>query len=430
MWIAATGRAVQLRFMRHRRIIAFAGSALALALMGSCDRTIDSENGPGPVAPGPFVETAGPAGEGSRTPRFHASEGGILLSWQVEEADVEAVRFAAQRAGEWDRPRTIVSRDDLFVNWADYPSVVPLGGDSLAAHWLQYNGNGTYAYQVMLSFSGDGGVTWSPPLIPHETRTETEHGFVTLVPGEEGLAVLWLDGRAYEEGPREEMSLRLATVSPGSTGADGGAPAGETVLDSRTCDCCQTAAVQVPDGLVVAYRGRSADEIRDIEIVRRVDGTWTEPARVHADGWRIDACPVNGPALAAIGDTVLVAWFTAADDSARVLASISPDGGATFGPIVRLDDGGGLGRVAVQPLDGGRFAVAWLEGLRDGGAEIRVRALDTAGRRSPAMPAGGASAARASGFPTLAIEPGSGDLLVAWTDATAGRVRIARGPVH
>ncbi len=416
--------------MRHRRIIAVAGSVLALALIGSCDRTIDAVNEAGPVAPGPFAEADGPAGEGSRTPRFHASEGGVLLSWQVEEADVGGVRFAALRAGEWDRPRTIVSRDDLFVNWADFPSVVSLGGDSLAAHWLQYNGPGTYAYQVMLSFSGDGGVTWSPPLVPHETRTETEHGFVTLVPGEGGVTVLWLDGRAYEEGPREEMSLRVATVSPGSSGADGGAPVGETVLDSRTCDCCQTSAVRVPGGLVVAYRGRSTDEIRDIEIVRRVEGTWTEPVPVHADGWRIDACPVNGPALAAIGDTVLVAWFTAAGDSARVLASISPDAGVTFGPPVRVGDGGGLGRVSVLPLDDGRFAVAWLEGLREGGAEIRMRTVDTAGRRSPAIPAGGASAARASGFPTLAIDPGSGDLLVAWTDAEAGRVRIARGPAH
>lgn len=412
--------------MRHRRIIATAGAALALALMGSCDRTIDAVNEPGPVAPGPFAEIDGPAGEGSRTPRFHTSEGGNLLSWQVEEADVGSVRFAALRGGQWTRPQTIVSRADLFVNWADYPSVVPLGGDSLAAHWLQHNGPGTYAYQVMLSFSGDGGLTWSPPLVPHEKRTETEHGFATLLPEEDGVAVLWLDGRAYEEGPSEEMSLRIATVSPRSPGADGMAPTGEAVLDSRTCDCCQTSAVEVPGGLVVAYRGRSADEVRDIEVVRRVDGAWTEPARVHADGWRIDACPVNGPALAAIDDTVLVAWFTAAADSARVLAAISPDGGSTFGPPVRVDDGGGLGRVAVLPLDGARFAVAWLEGLPEGGAEIRVRALDTAGRRSAAVPAGGASAARASGFPTLAVDPGSGDLFVAWTDAEAGRVRIAR----
>lgn len=337
------------------------------------------------------------------------------------------------RAGAWDPPRTIVSRDDLFVNWADYPSVVRLGADSLAAHWLQHNGPGTYAYQVKLSFSSDDGVTWSTPLVPHEVRTETEHGFVTLVPGNEGLAVFWLDGRAYEEGPREEMSLRAATLSPGSSVAeegDGEVRIEDTLLDSRTCDCCQTSAVAVPGGLVVAYRGRSADEIRDIEVVRRVDGRWTEPRPVHRDGWLIDACPVNGPALAALGDTVLAVWFTAANDSSRVLAAISSDGGAAFGPPVRVDDGGGLGRVAAVPMDDGRFAVAWLEQRSEGGAEIRVRAIDTAGRRSQAIPVGGASPARATGFPSLAIDPASGDLFVAWTDADDDRVRLSRGPTN
>ena len=418
--------------MRQHGTTAAAGCLLALAFAAACDRTIDATGEVEPAAPGPFAETDGPAGDGSRTPRFHASGGHLLLSWQSRDADVASVRFATLRDGAWDAPRTVVSRDDLFVNWADYPSVVSLGGDSLVAHWLQHNGPGTYAYQVMLAFSGDGGITWSPPRIPHEERTETEHGFVTLVPGEDGLGVFWLDGRAYEEGPREEMSLRFATVSPRSGGGHAGAriEIEETLLDSRTCDCCQTSAVAVPGGLVAAYRGRSADEIRDIEVVRRVDGRWTEPMPVHRDGWRIDACPVNGPALAALGDTVLAAWFTAANDSSRVLAAISSDGGATFGAPVRVDDGGGLGRVAALALEDGRFAVAWLERRSDGGAEIRVRAIDTAGRRSAAIPVGGASPARATGFPSLAVEPRSGDLFVAWTDADAERVRLARGPAN
>lgn len=417
--------------MRQHGTTAAAGCLLALAFAAGCDRTIDAIDPGNPEPPGPFAETDGPAAEGSRTPRFHASGGRLLLSWQAREGDAATVRFATLRDGEWGAARTVVSRDDLFVNWADYPSVVSLGGDSLVAHWLQHNGPGTYAYQVMLSFSADGGLTWSRPRIPHEDRTETEHGFVTLLPGEDGVAVFWLDGRAYEEGPRAEMSLRFAIVSPPSGGGQAGPRIiDETLLDSRTCDCCQTSAVPVPGGLVAAYRGRSADEIRDIEIVRRVDGRWSEPTPVHRDGWRIDACPVNGPALAALGDTVLTAWFTAANDSSRVLAAISSDGGATFGAPVRVDEGGGLGRVAALPMDAGRFAVAWLEQRSEGGAEIRVRAIDTSGRRSAAIPVGGASPARATGFPSLAIEPRSGDLLVAWTDADAERVRLARGPAN
>ena len=38
----------------------------------------------------------------------------------------------------------------LFVNWADFPSLVVLDGGRLAAHWLQRNGSGTYAYGVRI----------------------------------------------------------------------------------------------------------------------------------------------------------------------------------------------------------------------------------------------------------------------------------------
>lgn len=346
------------------------------------------------------------------------------MSWQeAGTADTTHVRFAALQAeGEWAVARTVVSSPALFVNWADFPSVVALGGDTLAAHWLQYNGPGTYAYQVRLAFSPDAGATWSSPVIPHETSTQTEHGFVTLLPRAAGLHVFWLDGRAYEEGP-EQMSLRTVRIE-----ADG-SPGREFLLDPRTCDCCQTGVAALGDTLIVVYRGRTEEEIRDIELVRRIDGQWTKPVRVHADGWRIEACPVNGPAIAAIGDRLLVTWFTAAGGEARVLGALSTDGGASFGPVFVVDDGHPIGRVSAIRLDGRRAAVAWVEALEtvDGGAEVRVRLIDAEGRMSPSVPVVRGASARASGFPSLAEL--DGDLLVAWTDADAGVVRLSRGGI-
>lgn len=410
------------RPMRNDRITL--ATALVVALLASCDRTNDAaRRETAPTAPGPFEVVEIPAGPGSRTPRLAETAAGLVLSWQTQEP-VASVRFAELRGGEWSPPRTVVRHNDLFVNWADFPSIAALGGDSLAAHWLQYNGPGTYAYQVRLSFSDDGGDTWSEPLVPHERRTQTEHGFVSLLAGSGVLEVVWLDGRSYERGP-DEMSLRAVSISRD------GAPGEEAVLDSRVCDCCQTSMVAVPAGLAVAYRDRTRDEVRDIAVVRRIDGAWTPPVRVHDDGWRIDACPVNGPDLAASGDTLLVTWFSAARDSARVHAALSHDGGASFGPPVRIDEGQPLGRVAALASAGaaeGRFVVAWMEALGDGGAEIRLRAIDAAGHLSPSLAAGGASAARASGFPVLAAA--GDDIFVAWTDPDAGTIRLARGPAN
>lgn len=410
-----------------RAVIAAAAALVALPALSACDGTISAGRDAGPPAPGPFELTEAPPEVQSRTPRLSTLAGGMLLSWQTtyetagtDTAD-QVLRFAVWRDGEWSPPRTVVRRDDLFVNWADFPSIIAAGDDSLIAHWLQYNGPGTYAYQVRLAFSGDGGETWSSPIVPHERETETEHGFVSLLAGADALEVVWLDGRSYATGP-EEMSLRSMSV------LRDGVPGAEEVLDSRVCDCCQTSMVAASGGLVVAYRGRTGDEIRDIMAVRRVDGAWRRPVRVHDDGWRIDACPVNGPSLAAAGDVVIATWFTAARDSARVFAAVSGDGGASFGPPVRIDDGRPLGRVAVLDVAAGRFVVAWMEVLEAGGAEIRLRAVDAEGRRSSSVAAGGTSTSRASGFPVLGSF--GGEIFVAWTDPDAHRVRLARGPAN
>jgi hypothetical protein len=204
------------------------------------------------------------------------------------------------------------------------------------------------------------------------------------------------------------MTLRTATI--GRDGLRGG-PDGE--LDARVCDCCQTDAALTTDGPVVVYRDRSAREVRDIAVVRLVGSRWSEPAQVHADGWQIDACPVNGPAIAARGREVAVAWFTA-PDMPRVRLAFSSDAGRTFSRPVEVANGEVTGRVDVVLLDDGRAVVSWLQQAA-AGAEIRAQAFDRDGPAGAAVTVAATSVQRASGFPQL-VRAGGG-LLFAWTDA-------------
>jgi hypothetical protein len=167
--------------------------------------------------------------------------------------------------------------------------------------------------------------------------------------------------------------------------------------------------------------------VRDIYVTSLVDGRWTEGRAVHQDGWVIPACPVNGPAVDARGDEVAVAWFTAPGDSARVQAAFSADGGATFGPAVRLDAGNPGGRVDVTLLPDGSAAVLWIERTGQQAAEIRVRRVRADGAVGAPAIVAASSAERASGFPRM-VPDAQGRLVFAWTDVAGERatVRIAR----
>lgn len=374
------------------------------------------------AAPPSAAPIPAPAAANSAEPNLATGPDGIYLTWLERTAEARyALRFARWDGTEWSEPRQVMERTGLFVNWADFPSMAVMADGTLAAHWLQRSGPGPYAYDVRIALSRDGGASWSDDIVPHRDGVQTEHGFVSLFPVGDGLSAVWLDGREMPDGG--PMALRSTTISrDGELGE-------EVVLDPMVCDCCQTGAAVATSGPVVVYRGRTDGEIRDILVTRFADGEWSTPRTVHDDRWMIPGCPVNGPAIAADGDRVVVAWFTGAPDrgagaptradvrrmgeEGRVLAAVSLDGGASFAEPVRIDDGEAMGRVGVVMLDHGDALVTWLE-RTDDAAEIRLRRVGASGQTGPSRALAATAAARASGFPRVARY--GDDILFAWTE--------------
>ena len=337
---------------------------------------------------------------------------GAILSWMVRDKESPSLQFSSFEIDAWDAPQTVVIDDAMFVNWADLPGVVPLGGDSLFAHWLSYVGDAPYAYQVLSAFSADNGATWSEPLAPHTDGTPTEHGFVSTFQENGATSLIWLDGRETEDGG---MTLRGATLT------SQGDLQGESVLDELVCDCCQTDVATTKDGAVAVYRNRTSDEIRDIYVARRVAGQWLPGAPVSNDAWVIEGCPVNGPSIDAAEDRVAVAWFTGANDTSTVYTATSTNGGQSFSEPLEIASKDVLGRVGVAMIDRHTFAVSWLEPDKKGSYAINLRAVTFDGQLGRVETVGRTSVA----YSVPQMVRVEDELLFAWTDTINDASKIA-----
>ena len=359
------------------------------------------------------TKTPLPAAPGSLAPNLvRGHDGTLVLSWLEPAGEAHRLRHARWSGERWVDAGVVATGDNWFVNWADFPSVVPVRGDFWVAHWLVRRPAGGYAYDVVVALSADGGETWSAPFRPYDDDSDTEHGFVSLFPDAGGAGLVWLDGRHMHAAGRG-MSLRTAVLTPG------GEIVGKAELDDLTCDCCQNATAVSDDGPVVLYRNRTRDEVRDVYVARRIDGTWLAGRPVADDGWEIGGCPVNGPAVAADGREVVAAWFTGADGRPRVRLARAADAGAPFGKPVDVASGDALGHVDLALLDGGDAVVSLLRAAGDGRADlvlVRVSRDGTVGE-----PLRVAEGLPAFSVPQLAVHD---DLLLAWTERRDGSSQV------
>ena len=315
--------------------------------------------GAAPTTPPPRVEITHP-GRGhevhlSGAAVAIAADGTPVVTWASQEGNDNVLYAARVGRGALVRvnpPGTSVDSlhqspgiaagpdGTLFITWSSRKPV-PKGG--------------LFASDLQLSSSHDSGVTWSGPVRVNDDQP-TSHSFEGLAVAPDGaVLVAWIETRD------DKAATMLARVT------ERGTRVAEPIrLDTgETCVCCRVdVAVGPGDVVSVLWRKVLADNVRDMVLAVSRDGgrSFAAPALVHADGWKITACPHRGGSIAADAKGRLYAvWYTEATEGRPdVLFATSTDA-RRFSPPRRLHTATGSipdqARLAVDAA--GRAVVVW-----------------------------------------------------------------------
>jgi hypothetical protein len=306
-----------------------------------------------------------------------AADGTPVVTWASQEGN-DNVLYAA-RAGRGAPVR--VNPPGTSVDSLHQPPGIAAGPDgALFITWSSRKPvpvGGLFASDLQLSTSGDGGATWSGHVRLNDDQP-TSHSFEGLAVAPDGtVLVAWIETR---DGKAATMLARVT---------ERGTRVAEPIrLDTgETCVCCRVdVSVGPNDGVSVLWRKVFPDNVRDMVLAVSRDGgrSFAAPALVHADGWKITACPHRGGSIAADAKGRLYAvWYTEATEGRPdVLFATSTDA-RRFSPPRRLHTATGSipdqARLAVDQA--GRAVVVWedstavrrrvlMRATRDGGRTL------------------------------------------------------------
>jgi len=363
-------------------------------------------------------EIASPAPSRAFSPRvIDMRDGSVLLTWLEPITDkLAALRSSFWRAGAWSAPVTIAVDQPFARHPSESPGVVALSEKNLIAYWPQKppsEKSPSHEVDLYFSISTDAGLHWTAPTLLNSPGTGQENSYPSAAPVDTTCAVLiWLDGRNWAQEKRVALMSRMVQ-------ADGSASE-TTVIDPDTCTCCPTSLVRAGSGLLAAYRGHTPENMRDISLLRNVNGRWSQPKVVHADHWHFAGCPVNGPHLDATQKRAVITWFTAAHNQPTVDLAFSDDGEANFSSPIRVDEGNPVGRAQAVLIPGHSAVAFWLERF-SGTTRLLARIVHDDGKmETPIEVAHGSDL----GYPQAAR--GLDNILVTWAEGDQlRRVHVA-----
>jgi hypothetical protein len=379
-------------------------------------------------------------------PSIAASGSFVAVTWSAATVSAMDVYAALSRDGGKTFSAPVRVNDvagDARVNSELPPRIVLIPSTakgavpSMVVVWTTKGAKGT---RIVSARSSDGGKTFSAAKDIPGSDAEGSRGWQSVAVDAKGrVLVMWLDHReagmmhhdsskTSAPAPKADPTERAALSKLYFASLDGSAA---TPIAKSVCYCCKTSLVASGNDVYGVWRNVYAGSQRDIAFTSSHDDgrTFAAPVRVSDDGWRLDGCPENGPALAVdASHRVHVVWPTPPDGkngTPLALFYASTTDGKRFAARAEVPTHGAAAHGQIVIDASGNPVVAWDE-IVNGARHIALARVRSSGKGPPSFaPIASPDAAADRGWPVLATV--GKETFVAWVagSGVGNAIRIA-----
>jgi len=259
-------------------------------------------------------------------PQLAAGGGAIYLTFAA--GDAISVARSIDGGATFAAPTVLPAAGKLALGKRRGPRVAATAQAVIVAAVAGARGGGADG-DLILYRSTDQGRTWAAPIVVDDVPGAAREGMHGLAANASGLVVLaWLDLR--QKGTRIYAAVSRdhgATWSPDRLVY--ASPSGSV------CECCHPSVAVADDGRIAIMFRNQVDGRRDMYVVESRDGAAFGPAIKQGRGsWPLEACPMDGGAIAAGAGVTDAVWRREATVYATVTRapSAAADAEVELGP--------------------------------------------------------------------------------------------------
>ena len=100
----------------------------------------------------------------SRCIVFDSNGKELFISWVEKKDSLSSLQFSVLKNDIWSSSEEIITGNDWFVNWADFPAIAENNGNILT-NFLQKSADGTYTYDVKLNYFSSEINSWNKNML-------------------------------------------------------------------------------------------------------------------------------------------------------------------------------------------------------------------------------------------------------------------------